>query len=288
MLENHVFVDFDNVTIPQSVPDFVRKKNLTITILVGPQKKNLDTALVAQLQEVPATVQLIRLEIAGKNAVDFALAFYAGRTAVDHPAGFIHLISRDKGFDPLIGHLRGRGVKAVRHISFAEFEAYLISRSSTAPAATLSQSAVAITADAVAPAVKTAGIKRSPSLSNASSAKKAAINQAPPVKKAAKEGSPAKKASKKQVQPAKKTVGSQPVLPKKAATNVDYFRKTVAHLAAKKPEARPKSQTALLADLKNLHKGNQKEPRIKGLILKLEDRGIIKSGENGRIVYQFQ
>ena len=67
-------------------------------------------------------MQLIRLSSSGKNALDFALAYYVGRAVSANPAAYIHIVSKDTGFDPLIEHLRSRHFQAHRHDSFATFK----------------------------------------------------------------------------------------------------------------------------------------------------------------------
>jgi hypothetical protein len=44
----------------------------------------------------------------GKNALDFHLAFYLGEYLAKTPAAEFVILSKDKGFDPLVHHLRVR------------------------------------------------------------------------------------------------------------------------------------------------------------------------------------
>jgi hypothetical protein len=114
---NHVFVDFENVQqIDSSV---IGSKAVYFTLLLGAKQSKLDVALVEKLMEHAASVQLIRLTSSGKNALDFALAYYVGRAVSANPAAFIHIVSKDTGFEPLIEHLRSRHIHAHRHDSFA-------------------------------------------------------------------------------------------------------------------------------------------------------------------------
>ena len=64
------------------------------------------------------SVELIRVDKDGKNAVDFALAYYLGRKTVADPMTFFHVVSKDKGFDALIEHLKDRQIKIRRHDDF--------------------------------------------------------------------------------------------------------------------------------------------------------------------------
>lgn len=114
---NHVFVDFENV--PQIDASLFGQKAVNFTLLLGAKQTNLKAELVVKLMEHAASVQLIRLASSGKNALDFTLAYYVGRTVSADPAAYIHIVSKDTGFDPLIEHLRSRHIHAHRHDSFA-------------------------------------------------------------------------------------------------------------------------------------------------------------------------
>jgi hypothetical protein len=86
---------------------------------LGAKQTKLDAELVEKLMEHAASVELIRLTSSGKNALDFTLAYYVGRAVSANPAAFIHIVSKDTGFDPLVEHLRTRHIHAHRHASFA-------------------------------------------------------------------------------------------------------------------------------------------------------------------------
>ena len=113
---NHVFVDYENVhTVDLSV---IGAKAVSFVLLLGARQTKLDVALVEKFMEHAASVQLIRLTTSGKNALDFALTYYLGRTASSDPTGYFHIVSKDTGFDPLVEHLKSRHVHARRHDDF--------------------------------------------------------------------------------------------------------------------------------------------------------------------------
>jgi len=114
---NHVLVDFENVRNLDL--DVIRSKTVHFTLLLGSKEKKLDVVLVEKLWEHAASVQLVRLTSAGRNALDFALAYYLGRAALASPAGTFHIVSKDKGYDPLVEHLRSRNIDARRHDDFS-------------------------------------------------------------------------------------------------------------------------------------------------------------------------
>ena len=114
---NHVFVDFENVQ--EIDPAVFGHKSVSFTLLLGPGQKKLDAALVEQLLNHAGTVELVRLTESGKNALDFTLANYLGRAVQGNPLGFFHIVSRDKGYDPLVEHLRHRHLRVRRHDDFS-------------------------------------------------------------------------------------------------------------------------------------------------------------------------
>lgn len=114
---NHVLVDFENVhQIDLSV---IGAKSVFFTLLIGAKQKRLDTELVEKLMVHAASVELVRLTSSGKNALDFALAYHLGRVTITDPSAYFHIISKDKGFDPLIEQMKARGLRALRHDDFS-------------------------------------------------------------------------------------------------------------------------------------------------------------------------
>jgi len=110
---NHVFVDFENVkTIDHSR---LGDRNLTFHLFFGQQNKRLDIELVAKMLENAQTVNLIRSPKAGKNALDFVLAYHLGQAVLSEPMAHFHIISKDAGFDSLVALLESKRVVVKRH-----------------------------------------------------------------------------------------------------------------------------------------------------------------------------
>jgi hypothetical protein len=114
---NHVFVDLENVkSIDVTV---VGGKNLTFHLFLGPQNKKLDVTVVEALLDNAQAVKLIRSPKAGKNALDFVLAYHLGQAVLADPKGYFHIISKDGGFDSLVGLLESKRVKVKRHADWS-------------------------------------------------------------------------------------------------------------------------------------------------------------------------
>ena len=132
---NHVFVDFENVH--EIDPATFASKAINLTLLLGPAAKKLDIAIVEQFVAHAAAVHFIRLETKGKNAVDFALAYYLGQAVLADPTGYFHIISKDKGYDPLVEHLKTKKRHVHRHDSFASLLATIQPKPVHTPGSTL-------------------------------------------------------------------------------------------------------------------------------------------------------
>jgi len=114
---HHVFVDFENI---QAIDlGAIGERSVEVTLLLGKTQKRLEVGLVQQIRQHAAQVRLIEMNASGRNALDFALAYYLGMAAADDPSGSFHIISRDKDFDPLIAHLRRANLNISRHDAFS-------------------------------------------------------------------------------------------------------------------------------------------------------------------------
>lgn len=65
-------------------------------------------------------VDFLKISGAGKNALDFHIAFELGRTFETAPDTECFVLSGDKGFDPLLNHLNSNGMACKRVESIAE------------------------------------------------------------------------------------------------------------------------------------------------------------------------
>ena len=115
---NYIFVDFEN--IHEVDLDLIADKPVVVILVLGERNKNLPVELVEKLLHHPAELRLVRTRHAGKNALDFVLAYHIGRQATADPAGYFHILSHDKGFDALILHLKDNGIFAARHEEFGK------------------------------------------------------------------------------------------------------------------------------------------------------------------------
>lgn len=115
---NHIFIDFENV---QEIDlDRIANKPARVTLVVGERQKHLPVDLVSKLLKYHAQVELVQTGRGGKNALDLVLAQRIGEAKKSDPQGYFHIVSKDKDFDALIGHLKDNGALAARRSAFSE------------------------------------------------------------------------------------------------------------------------------------------------------------------------
>lgn len=113
-----VFVDFENV---QKVDlGLVEGKAVHVTLLLGKNQKKLEMALVQQIHQFADQVELVEVGASGHNALDMTLAYYLGRAIQRMPDAQFTIVSKDKDFEPMISHLRCKGIKVDRCEIFSD------------------------------------------------------------------------------------------------------------------------------------------------------------------------
>ena len=112
MSKPYVLIDFENVQ-PKTL-DRLQPGSVRIKVFLGQHQNRLMLELVQALQPFGADAEYIAIQGSGPDAVDFHIAFYIGRLAAADPGAAFTIISRDKGFDPLVRHLMGLGIRCQR------------------------------------------------------------------------------------------------------------------------------------------------------------------------------
>jgi hypothetical protein len=105
-------IDFENVQ-PKAL-DRLKPGAARIKVFLGQHQSKLMLELVQALQPFGADAEYIQIQGSGPDAVDFHIAFYIGRLALTHPGATFNIISKDKGFDPLVKHLSLLGIGCKR------------------------------------------------------------------------------------------------------------------------------------------------------------------------------
>ena len=109
---NYVLIDFENRPVKSLA--LLKDAHFRVYVFLGKNNPKIETSLAAEMLSFDGRAKLVKLEFAGKNVLDFHIAYYIGELASADPAGFFHIISGDKGFDPLIEHIKSRKIFAAR------------------------------------------------------------------------------------------------------------------------------------------------------------------------------
>jgi PIN domain len=107
-----LFIDYENVT--QVRLSDLQQPHLKIFIFVGCAQVKIPFELVREAHQLGEAVEWIGVEGSGANALDFHIVFYLGQISLQSPHANYVILSRDRGFDPLIQHLSKRGISCRR------------------------------------------------------------------------------------------------------------------------------------------------------------------------------
>lgn len=113
-----VLIDFESVR-PETLSPLT-EEHFEVLLFVGANQTKLPFELAVAVQKLGARGKYIKMSGHGPNALDFHIAYYIGKLAAEDATGFFHIISRDKGFDPLIAHLKAKKILAARWETIAE------------------------------------------------------------------------------------------------------------------------------------------------------------------------
>jgi hypothetical protein len=114
-MKRNIYIDFENV----SNIKLEELENTKVFLFIGQNQNRLSTNIVRSIQPLGKNVEWIQISGTGKNALDFHIAYYLAiykdQSDTEH-----YIISKDAGFDPLIGHANSLGQKVRRVVSFAD------------------------------------------------------------------------------------------------------------------------------------------------------------------------
>lgn len=112
MRTNYVLIDFENVQ-PDSV-GLLDSEQFKVLVFVGANQSKLSFHIASAIQKLGNQAEYIKISGNGSNALDFHIAYYIGKLAASDVSAYFHIVSKDKGFEPLISHLRSQKIFAGR------------------------------------------------------------------------------------------------------------------------------------------------------------------------------
>lgn len=125
MKTNVVLVDFENIQ-PKNI-SLLNGGPFKIKIFLGANQGKIPLEMARALQMFGPEAEYIKIDGSGRNALDFHIAYYIGRLAAETPDAHLHVISKDKGFDPLIKYLKTQKISCQRSASIADIPLVKIS-----------------------------------------------------------------------------------------------------------------------------------------------------------------
>lgn len=112
MTEKYLLIDFENVQ-PRSLKALQRHA-FKVKLFVGANQTKVSLGLASALQLLGEDAEYVQISGSGRNALDFHIAYTLGELAARQRDALFYVVSKDKGFDPLIKYLKGKGIRADR------------------------------------------------------------------------------------------------------------------------------------------------------------------------------
>jgi hypothetical protein len=112
MTERILLVDYENI---KAVDLEALPNDIKVGFVLGGKQGTLPTSLAVQAQSMGSRFDYVRILSVERNACDFCIAYYLGELLHANPQAECVILSKDKGFDPLVKHLTvERGFKVRR------------------------------------------------------------------------------------------------------------------------------------------------------------------------------
>lgn len=108
MRKNIYFLDFENLQSTEDELDEFIDDNCEIYLFHGAHQNNFPAFWLKTAIELGQRLHIVQLKESANNALDFFISYYIGKLSNDETLSF-HIISNDKGYDPLIDHLTELG-----------------------------------------------------------------------------------------------------------------------------------------------------------------------------------
>lgn len=112
MKTNYVLIDYENVQ-PEAMA-VLGEEHFKVVVFVGANQTKVTFEVASALQGMGDRAEYIKISGNGSNALDFHIAYYIGQLASKEPEAYFHIVSEDRGFDPLIQHLKAKKILACR------------------------------------------------------------------------------------------------------------------------------------------------------------------------------
>lgn len=129
MKTNYVLIDFENVQ-PKNL-ELLANYPFKVFVFTGANQNKVPFDLATAMQDLGTEAKYIKISGNGPNALDFHIAYYIGQFVEKDPHATFHIISKDRGFDSLVLHLKGKGFNVKRLHDLAEIPVLKVANSTT-------------------------------------------------------------------------------------------------------------------------------------------------------------
>ncbi|GAA5094594.1 PIN domain-containing protein [Wohlfahrtiimonas larvae] len=113
MTKHIYFLDFENLQSTEEELTDLIDDTCEIYLFHGAHQNNFPPFWIDVSSQIGKRLHRIQLKESANNALDFFISYYIGKLSNDETLHF-HIISNDKGYDPLIDHLVDSGKKIDR------------------------------------------------------------------------------------------------------------------------------------------------------------------------------
>ncbi len=115
-----LYIDYENV---QHVDlNRLDQRDLKVWLFTGVGQSKIPIDLAKSIQSLGGKLRWITIDGSGPNALDFHIAYYLGVHSTQNPKDEYFLLSKDKGFDPLISHVNKNNTRCRRITNTAELQ----------------------------------------------------------------------------------------------------------------------------------------------------------------------
>jgi hypothetical protein len=115
-----LYIDYENV---QNVDlNRIAHLDFKVWLFAGVSQSRIPIELVRSTQAFGNKLEWVSIDGNGPNALDFHIAYYLGAHAANNSKDEYFILSKDKGFDPLIKHVAKLKVKCRRISTISEIE----------------------------------------------------------------------------------------------------------------------------------------------------------------------
>jgi hypothetical protein len=118
MASKLVLVDYENI---QNLDGIDKMLDYDMKVLVGKNQTKIPIDLVLQTQQLGKSLEWLKVNGQGKNALDFYISFYMGKYLEAKKYTNFVIVSKDTGYDPLIDHINEvAGSRIVKRVTNAK------------------------------------------------------------------------------------------------------------------------------------------------------------------------